>query len=146
MMNLCGLSQLSSSKEIYPQVIQSRDGVLIAYTPRQNKELARVIDEYNLAIEGIMDYKSLVEDYKKLNELNNQEVTKLDSLVVVIDRKFGLAEKEVWRLQDVIEISEKNNIKLKEENKDLRKGRRTARITTIVAIAFSGFLVYRSIK
>lgn len=131
---------------MYPQVIQSRDGVLIAYTPRQNKELARVIDEYNLAIEGIMDYKSLVDDYKKLNELNNQEVTKLDSLVVTIDRKFGLAQKEVWRLQDAIEISEKNNIKLKDENKDLKKSRRTARLISFIATAFSGFLVYRSIK
>lgn len=131
---------------MYPQLIQSRDGVLIAYTPRQNQELARVIDQYNLAVENIMDYKSLVDEYKKLNQLNSEEVTKLDSLVITVDRKFGLAQKEVWRLQEAIEISEKNNKKLTEENKTLRKGRRAARITTIIATAFSGILIYRSIK
>jgi hypothetical protein len=146
MTSLCGLSQTSSSKETYPQIIQSRDGVVIAYTPRQNKELARLVEEYNLAIEVVLDYKSLVDDYRKLNDLNNQEVTKLDSLVIVVDKKFGLAQKEVWRLQESLEISEKNNKKLTEENKHLRKGRRTARITTLVAATFSGFLVYRSIR
>jgi len=91
-------------------------------------------------------YKSLFTDMVKIDSLSNQEIYKLDSLVVAIDMKFGLVQKEYWKM---LETNEQltNKLKATEKERDsIKSSRKKWRIASIISTSLAAVFVYKSLK
>lgn len=121
-MSQLGYSQTFSKKEVYPQVLPSRDGVIISNL--QVRELARVIQTNEVLENEISLYKKLTNQQDTLTYYNELHIEKLDSLVSNIDKKYYIVFNEYNKITIEYMKVEKEKTKLQSENTEIKKDKK----------------------
>jgi len=119
---------------------------MYAFTPHQTREIARFLEMAREEKEELDLYKTLFIDMVKVDSLSNQEIAKLDSITIAIDMKYGLVQKEYWKM---LEQNEELSKKLKETEKEknsIKSSRNKWRIIGVLSTALAGVFVYKSLK
>ena len=96
--------------------------------------------------EEVSLYKELNVFIDSLNKLSVKEIDKLDSLVINIDKKYGVVQKEYWKL---LEHNEELNNKFKiveKERNSYKSSRNKWRIIGAITSTVAGIFVYKSLK
>lgn len=108
---------------MYPQVLPSRDGVIFSNV--QVRELAKVVQTNELLEKEIDLYKTLTYQQDTLTYYNELHISRLDSLVLNIDKKYSVVFNEYNKISTDYMRLEKENTKLQNENAAVKKDKKT---------------------
>lgn len=118
------------------QVLPNRDGVV--FSNNQVREIARVIQTNEALNNEVNLYKKLVGQQDTLGHYSDLQIERMDSVIVSIDKKFGIVFKEYNKLSiEFLEIERKNNQLTNKNNKltsDNKKLKRRVWVQRIVGI------------
>lgn len=118
------------------QVLPNRDGVV--FSNNQVREIARVIQTNEALNNEVNLYRKLVSQQDTLGHYSDLQIEKMDSVIVNIDKKFGIVFNEYNKLSiEFLEIERKNNQLTNKNDKltsDNRKLKRRVWVQRIVGI------------
>lgn len=110
----------SSAQELtYPQILPNNKAV--AFSNPQVREIARVIESNTYLKDELKTYKEIVGKQDTLNMYSNFKILKLDSLVIAIDKKFGVVYREYNKVLSTNTKLESDNLSLTRVNKGLKE-------------------------